>query len=115
MDPLAEIEKIVNEDEFSKLSDVAAIDKVNELIKSAKNIGNFRAYDEAQKIMLDQRSFMYESIKALYDLQNNKTDSQAKKTKMTLEICDRKEKTEKEFLKAAAAFREEEQKLNGYS
>ena len=115
MDPLAEIEKVVNEDEFSKLSDVAAIDKVNELIKSAKNIGNFRAYDEAQKIMLDQRSFMYESIKALYDLQNNKTDSQAKKTKMTLEICDRKEKTEKEFLKAAAAFREEEQKLNGYS
>ena len=115
MDPLAEIEKIVNEDEFSKLSDVAAIDKVNELIKSAKNIGNFRAYDEAQRIMLDQRSFMYESIKALYDLQNNKTDSQAKKTKMTLEICDRKEKTEKEFLKAAAAFREEEQKLNGYS
>ena len=75
MDPLAEIEKVVNEDEFSKLSDVAAIDKVNELIKSAKNIGNFRAYDEAQKIMLDQRSFMYESIKALYDLQNNKTDS----------------------------------------
>ena len=115
MDPLAEIEKVVNEDEFSKLSDVAAIDKVNELIKSAKNIGNFRAYDEAQRIMLDQRSFMYESIKALYDLQNNKTDSQAKKTKMTLEICDRKEKTEKEFLKAAAAFREEEQKLNGYS
>ena len=115
MDPLAEIEKIVNEDEFSKLSDVAAIDKVNELIKSAKNIGNFRAYDEAQRIMLDQRSFMYESIKALYDIQNNKTDSQAKKTKMTLEICDRKEKTEKEFLKAAAAFREEEQKLNGYS
>lgn len=115
MDPLAEIEKVVNEDEFFKLSDVAAIDKVNELIKSAKNIGNFRAYDEAQKIMLDQRSFMYESIKALYDLQNNKTDSQAKKTKMTLEICDRKEKTEKEFLKAAAAFREEEQKLNGYS
>ncbi len=112
---IEEIEKIINDDEFSRLSDPNLISTIQNLFDKIKRIGNFKAYNEAQIFMLEQKSLMYDSARALFDLQNNKTASQAQKTKMTLELCDKKEKSEKEFLKAAAAFRDEEKKLNSFN
>ena len=119
MGPLKEMDEIINSDEYFRLSDLKQIDAVNELFKEAKNIGNFKAYDEAQKLMQDKKSFMddanYDTAKALFEIQRKNNASKAEKTKMTLEICNRKEKIEKEFLQAAAAFKEEEKKLNSFN